>query len=174
MKKRIFQNLTLALLIAAISSATISLGSEGLPPIADAGLSRYAAKDPIILDGTGSYDPGNSGTLSYVWQQISGPIVVIADANTANPTVSGFVQTDKIQECQFELVVSDSELTGLSDTVTVFIVPYFGRDRFELHNDAFDPRKPTLIYYGGEIVHTALSCTVCVQSPLPIGSVGRM
>jgi hypothetical protein len=126
MKKTIFQNLTLAILIVAAPSATISLGSEGLPPIADAGLSRYAAKDPVILDGTGSYDPDNSGTLNYVWRQISGPIVLIANANTANPTISGFAQTDKVQECLFELVVSDGELTGLPDIVTVTIVPYFG------------------------------------------------
>ncbi len=127
----------------------ISLGFEGLPPIADAGLSRYAAKDPIILDGTGSYGPDNSGTLNYIWRQISGPMVLITDANTANPTISGFAQTNKVQECGFELVVSDSKLTSLPDTVTVTIVPSFGGDRFELLNDAFDTRKPTLIYYGG-------------------------
>ena len=149
MKKTIFQNLTLAILIAATPSAVISLGSEDLSPIADAGLSRYAAKDPVILDGTGSYDPDYSGTLIYVWRQISGPTVLIANENTANPTVNGFVQTNKVQECQFELVVSDGELIGLPDTVTITIVPYFGRDRFELHNDIFDQRKPTLIYYGG-------------------------
>ncbi len=149
MKKTIFQNLTLAILIVAAPSATISIGSEVLPPIADAGLSRYAAKDPIILNGTGSHDPDNSGTLNYVWRQISGPMVLIANAYTANPTISGFAQTDKVQECLFELVVSDGEMTGLPDTVTFTIVPYFGEDRFELLNDAFDPRKPTLIYYGG-------------------------
>jgi len=117
MKKTIFQNLTLALLIAVVSSATISLGSEGVPPIADAGLSRYAGPDPVVLDGTGSYDPDESGPLSYTWQQISGPTVVISDANTATPTVSGFIQTEEIQECEFELVVSNGELTSSLATV---------------------------------------------------------
>ena len=140
MKKTIFQNLTLAILIAGTLSTTISLGFEGQPPIADAGLSRYAAKDPVILDGTSSYDPDNSGTLNYIWRQISGPTVLIANENTANPTVSNFAQTNNVQECQFELVVSDGELTSLADTVTITIVPYFGGDRFALLNDSFDSR----------------------------------
>ncbi len=149
MKKTIFQNLTLALLIAVVSSTAISLGAEGLPPIADAGSSRYAAQEPVVLDGIGSYDPDNSGPLSYMWRQISGPSVVITDANTAAPTISGFVQTDEIQECEFELVVSDGELTSLPDTVKVIIVPDFGANTLRLQNPPFDRNKPTIIYFGG-------------------------
>ncbi len=149
MKKMIFQNLTLALLIAVVSSAAISLGSEGVPPIADAGSSRYAAQDPVMLDGTGSYDPDNSGTLSYAWRQIAGPSLVITDANTATQTVSGFTQTDEIQECEFELVVSDGELTSLPDTVKVIIVPDFGARTLRQENHPFEPNKPTIIFFGG-------------------------
>ena len=83
MKKTIFQNFTLALFIAVVPTVAISQDSEEIPPIADAGLPRYAAQDPVILDGTGSYDPDNSGPLSYTWRQISGPTVVISDADTA-------------------------------------------------------------------------------------------
>ena len=83
MKKTTLQNLTLVLLIAVVSSVAISLGSEGVPPIADAGLPRYAAQDPVVLDGTGSYDPDESGPLSYTWRQISGSTVVIGDTDTA-------------------------------------------------------------------------------------------
>ncbi len=64
-----------------------------MPPIADAGLPRYAAYDPVVLDGTGSYDPDSSGSLSYAWRQIGGPPVVIIDANTATPTIGGSAQT---------------------------------------------------------------------------------
>ncbi len=149
MKKTILQNLTLALFIKVLASAAISLGSEGLPPIADAGLPRYAAQDPVVLDGMGSYNPDDSGALSYTWRQISGPPVMIADANTAAPTVSGFVQTDAIQECEFELVVSDGELTSLPDSVRVVIVSDFGANVLTLQNDSFDPNKPTLIFFGG-------------------------
>ncbi len=149
MKKTILQNLTLALFITVLASAAISLGSEGVQPIADAGLSRYAAQDPIVLDGTGSYDPDSSGPLSYMWQQIAGPGVVITDANTATPITSGFIQTDEIQECEFELVVSDGELTSLPDTVKVIIVPDFGKSTLRQENPPFDPGKPTIIAFSG-------------------------
>jgi predicted outer membrane repeat protein len=149
MKKTIFQNLTLAMLIAIASSTAISLGSDGVLPIADAGSSRYAAQDTVVLDGTSSYDPGNSGPLSYTWHQISGPAVIISDADTAAPTISGFVQTDAIQTCEFELVVSDGELTSLSDTVKVIIVPDFGTNSMQLVNPPFNPDKPTFIFFGG-------------------------
>jgi len=127
----------------------ISLGSEGLQPIADAGSSRYVAQDPVVLEGTGSYYPGNSGPLNYTWHQISGPSVVISDANTVSPTISGFVQTDEIQECEFELVVSDSEMTSLPSMVKIIIVPSFGEIKIVLANESFDPDKPTIIYFGG-------------------------
>jgi hypothetical protein len=42
--------------------------AQNIPPIADAGLSRYAAYDPVVLDGTGSYDPDSSGPLTYAWR----------------------------------------------------------------------------------------------------------
>ena len=135
-----------------------------MPPIANAGLSRYAALDPVILDGSGSFDPDSSGPLNYAWRQITGPHVDIGDANTATPTIGiqksivgrdglpkigGFVQTSEIQECEFELVVSDGELTSLPDTVKVIIVPDFGTSRLQQENPPFDLNKPTLIYFGG-------------------------
>ncbi len=138
--------------------------AQNIPPVADAGLSRYGAHDPVVLDGTGSFDPDNSGLLSYTWRQISGPPVIIIDANTATPTIGsmqpgigrdptptlgGFTQTDEIQECEFELVVSDGELTSLPDTVKVIIVPDFGADTLRQENPPFDRNKPTLIYFGG-------------------------
>jgi hypothetical protein len=149
MKKIISQNLSLGLAIAVISSSTMSLGSDGVPPIADAGLRRYAAQDPVVLDGTGSYDPDNSGPLTFMWTQSSGAPLVVADANTANPTISGFVQTEEIQECEFELVVSDGELTSLPETVRVVIVPDFGENMLRLTNDSFDPNKPTYVFFQG-------------------------
>jgi predicted outer membrane repeat protein len=123
--------------------------AQNIPPVADAGLSRYAAQDPVVLDGTGSFDPDNSGPLSYTWWQTSGPPVVITDANTANPMISGFVQTNEIQECEFELIVSDGQHESLPDAVVVKIVPFFSGVEMLLENDLFDPNKPTIIYFGG-------------------------
>ncbi len=136
----------------------VNAQSQGSMPVADAGLSRYAGTDPIVLDGTGSYDPNESGPLSYSWQQISGPTVVISDANTATPTVSGFVQTEEIQECEFELVVRAGERESEPDTVKVVIVPTFvSGSIMVLENDSFDPNKPTFIWFSGAYSASDLS-----------------
>ena len=120
-----------------------------LPPVADAGSSRYAAMNPVKLDGTGSYDPDNSGPLSYSWRQIGRPSLTIADANTATPTISGFTQIDGIQNFEFELVVSDDSNDSLPDIAVVKIVPSFGSSSLVLENASFDLKKPTIIYFGG-------------------------
>jgi hypothetical protein len=133
---------------ALLTQPAIGSDSTAVEPVADAGLPRYAAQDPVVLDGTGSYDPDNSGTLGYTWRQISGPLVEIGEADTASPTISSFVQTDEIQECEFELVVSDGELTSLPDTVKVIIVPDFGQNTMRHANPPFDPNKPAFIYFG--------------------------
>ncbi|MHC4618992.1 MAG: PKD domain-containing protein [Planctomycetota bacterium] len=118
-------------------------------PVADAGLARYAAYASVILDGTGSYDPDGYGIVSYQWTQTSGPVVVITGPNTTTPAISGFTQTGMIQECEFELVVSDSELMSLPDTVKVIIVPAFGKNALAQTNPPFHPNKPTILGFGG-------------------------
>jgi len=138
MKKAGF--LTLALVFIAAASA------EAACPIADAGSSRYAGADPVQLDGTGSYDPDDSGVLGYQWQKISGPAVVITDSDTAMPTISGFVQTSEIQRCEFELIVNDGENDSLPDTVEVVIVPTFPGPQIGGSEVPFDVNKPTMIH----------------------------
>ena len=136
--------------IAQFALNPVSIQAQDGRPIADAGSSRYAGPDPIVLDGTRSYDPDSSGSLSYTWRQISGPSVVIIDANTPTPTIAGsiqpnpgrdptpkpqgFPQTEGVQECEFELVVSDGELASVPDIVKVIIVPelrHHERDKIE-------------------------------------------
>lgn len=146
---------SVGMLSAGPEEHTVTAGNER--PVADAGLSRYARMEPVTLDGTDSYDPDNSGPLSYQWQQIAGPSVTITDANTATPTVGGFTQTEAIQRCEFELVVSDAELTSPSDTVEVIIVPamvdcpdpYGNVTTLVLKTGVFDPEKPTFVFLGG-------------------------
>jgi len=41
--------------------------AANVPPVADAGSSRYAATAPVRLDGTRSYDPDSTALLSYTW-----------------------------------------------------------------------------------------------------------
>jgi hypothetical protein len=79
-----------AFLIASCGQASAATTNQA--PIADAGLSRYAAYNPVVLDGTGSYDADNSGPLTYTWRQIGGPPMDIIDANTAIPTIGRSIQ----------------------------------------------------------------------------------
>ncbi|MHC4575183.1 MAG: PKD domain-containing protein [Planctomycetota bacterium] len=126
----------------------IVVGSRNVP-VADAGSSRYAGTDPVQLDGTGSYDPDNSGPLSYQWQQISGPNLTITGADTPTPTISGFTPTDSIQRCEFQLIVNDGEYDSLPGAVYVIIVHNcYSQSSFRLENGTFDPEKPTIIHFG--------------------------
>jgi hypothetical protein len=156
-------DLKITLLLVVLVLWPVKGLAENQRPVADAGLPRYAATNPVRLDGSASFDPDKSGPLTYTWRQIAGPSVTITDANTATPTIGGpsqtdargrtipgpFVQTDAIQECEFELVVSDGELTGAPDTVKLIIVPTFTGCTMTLENGAFDPQKPTVIFFAG-------------------------
>lgn len=149
-----FRILLLFEFVGSVSFGTVLIRAdssefEGIQPIADAGQPRYVATEPVQLDGSKSYNPDNSGTLSYTWRQTVGPSVFMTDSNTATPTISGFLQTDEIQTCEFELVVSNDALTSLPNTVKVIIVPAFNEIAMVLENPVFDPEKPTIIYFGG-------------------------
>ncbi len=158
MKETILANMTWLLAFVLLVQGQTLCVADGAQPVADAGSSRYAAQDPVVLDGTGSYSPDYSGPLSYAWRQIAGQTVAMSDGNSATPVVGGFVQTSEIQECRFELVVSKGDNVSLPDTVKVIIVPSFSGTttfpsfpgiRIVLANESFDPNKPTIIYFGG-------------------------
>jgi hypothetical protein len=118
-------------------------------PVADAGPGRYAGSK-VVLDGTDSHDPDGYGTLRYHWRQTAGPTAQIADANVGMPTVT-LTQTNSIQRCEFELVVSDGDLTSLPDIVSVKVVPKWtlAAETMQLNNPPFDPEKPTMVGFGG-------------------------
>jgi hypothetical protein len=137
-----------ALLILMVDSGGHSAAANA-PPVAEAGLLRYAAQDRVQLDGRESSDPDRSGPLTYAWTQVSGPPLVISGATTATPTLSGFVQTPQIQECQLQLIVNDGQQASSPDTVKVVIVPDFGPSTLNLESGLFDAKKPTVISFGG-------------------------
>jgi parallel beta-helix repeat protein len=122
---------------------------NGYIPVADAGLPVYSIGETVTLDGTKSYDPDSSGDLLYYWQQVSGPPVVMTDSNTPVPSISGFIQTNLLQICEFQLVVYDGQYESLPDTVELRIVPTFGSNIMRLENTSYDPDKPTVIFFGG-------------------------
>lgn len=128
---------------------TVGIVIGNRAPIADAGKPRYAAEDPVVLNGSGSFDPDQYGNLTYQWQQISGPSATILGSDIPTPTIIEFLQTNDIQRCEFELTVSDGDLLSRPDTVEVIIVPDYGTKSLSQTNPPFDPYKPTIIAFGG-------------------------
>ncbi|MCE5340556.1 MAG: hypothetical protein LLF92_05440 [Planctomycetaceae bacterium] len=157
------------LFIFIAPSAMASDSPVGCIPIADAGMPRYAAMAAVTLDGSKSYDPDKSGNLTYEWTQLSGPIVNIVNAQTANPVVGPFTQIDYTkQECIFQLVVSDGVYTSDADAVKIVIVASLPGTTMEItnttagvtplttsktimtiENPPFDIQKPTFVFFGG-------------------------
>jgi len=149
-----------AIAVLALLLLRPAQGDPPTAPVADAGLSRYGADDPVTLNGTGSYDPDGDPIIDYEWYQVSGPEVVISDADTATPVVSGFVQTRISQTVEIGLVVSDGQLASPADTVEVIIVPAMTHKTLSLINGPFRPDLPTLISFGGG------DCTDGIHMPL--------
>lgn len=141
--------LLITIAVVALCHAPGARATPPSVPIADAGPSRYAGRDPIRLDGTGSFDPDGDPIVEYRWIQISGPEIDIDDDDTATPTVSGFALNLFIQTVAIELVVSDGTHFSTADTVEVVIVPRMAHRTMSLLDAPFRPHLPTLITFGG-------------------------
>ena len=75
----------------------------------------------VMLNGADSSDPDND-PLAFAWVQISGPTVVLANANTANPSFTvPFVNTAGTT-LKFKLTVNDPWGGVSIDTATVVVV----------------------------------------------------
>ncbi|MCC2521544.1 PKD domain-containing protein [Vibrio coralliilyticus] len=101
-----------------LESDECSSGDTNKPPQADAGVD-FSVQSPaqsVVIDGSGSHD-ADGDTLSYQWHQISGPTVVLTNANQS---VSDFILPSLDEETRytFELTVNDGKATS-SDQITV-------------------------------------------------------
>ncbi|MBN1974688.1 MAG: right-handed parallel beta-helix repeat-containing protein [Sedimentisphaerales bacterium] len=123
---------------------------NGFFPVADAGQTVYSDGGSVLLNGTHSRDSdGQPEELIYFWEQMSGPSVVITDANSSAPLISGITQTDSIQTCEFELVVYDGQYLSFPDTVELKIVPKHIASPLRIESGSFDPNKPTIVFFNG-------------------------
>jgi len=88
------------------------------PPLANAGLDKvYAGRPPsVTLDGSSSLDP-EGGEIQYVWSQVSGPSVELADGATVRPSFSPAEDGSYL----FELVVNDGMTLSEPDEVVFHI-----------------------------------------------------
>ncbi|MDO6762554.1 DUF1566 domain-containing protein [Agarivorans sp. 1_MG-2023] len=90
-----------------------------LPPIISANLDQTVDEQTTVNLSAIASD--SDGSISgYIWQQTSGPIVNLQDANTAN---AYFLAPEVISTSilQFELTVTDNETSSTSDSVTITI-----------------------------------------------------
>ena len=87
-------------------------------PIANAGADiNLVGPADITLNGSGSRDPEN-GSLIYLWTQVSGPAVTIANADMANASILlEATLTDVVYG--FSLQVTDPEGASASDLILV-------------------------------------------------------
>lgn len=103
----------------ASATGTVSITQQNNPPIANAGTNQtiLLPGGNITLNGSGSSDADGS-IASYAWSQISGPAVVITNANAAIASVMIPVATNTTLY-GFQLVVTDSSGAMATGTVTV-------------------------------------------------------
>jgi hypothetical protein len=93
-------------------------------PVANAGgdiRMILADEQKIILDGTGSYNPNDKGTISYSWKQLEGETVTLENDDTDMPSFTA-VPSDKAQNFRFELTVTGTGGTAI-DEVLIGLLP---------------------------------------------------
>ncbi len=97
-----------------------TMADPNLPPAAYAGEDQVVDEGvQVTLDGSGSVDPDNDA-LSFLWEQISGPVVELADPYQAISSFTApFVDTNTT--LTFRLSVGDGKTTS-TDEVSVLIV----------------------------------------------------
>lgn len=94
--------------------------SDHLRPVADAGLDRVvgvtALPFQIGLDGSGSSDP-NGASISFHWEQLSGPVGSFEDPTAIKPAFS----IRALGTYEFALVVDSVGGRSFSDTVRITV-----------------------------------------------------
>jgi len=107
----------------AVMGARVDIGADEVTanarPVADAGDDQFF--DTLIanvsLDGTGSFDFNADDVISYQWQQISGPNVIIMNPDTPEPNFAPPFEAIYI----FELTVFDGGIHSPPDSVMIVV-----------------------------------------------------
>jgi len=109
----------------ATTTATVLPQSENDAPIADAGDDKNAKPgNTVSLQSVDSEDP-NGGTLSYHWEQTSGPEVDLVGADSPGAAFNA-PDVDSETTLTFELTVDDGQGKTATDTVNVTVSPADG------------------------------------------------
>jgi hypothetical protein len=77
------------------------------------------AAEQRALNGTGSSDP--DGTITYAWRQLSGPVVTLTNATTAQPVFTA-PHVNATTAMDFELKVTDDNGATAIDVVRITVI----------------------------------------------------
>jgi hypothetical protein len=99
--------------------------NPAVPPIAILGPNQTVLQGtPVLLDGTGSFDP-NGLPITYTWTQVSGlPTITLVPGST--PALQGFLAPNVVGATTFGFTLTVTNSLGLSSTpvlVTVTVLP---------------------------------------------------
>jgi hypothetical protein len=94
--------------------------SPNPPPLANAGVDQSAFMGhPVTLNGSGSSDGGNGGTITYQWTQVGGTPATLSGATTPSPTFTAPTVSYPGDNLVFQLTVTSSRGPTAADNVTV-------------------------------------------------------
>ena len=118
------------------------------PPTVNAGSDQTVNEGTLVqLSGTGN---DTEGSVSFLWQQVSGTTVTLSDTTISNPTFTAQQVTDEASETlEFSLTVKDNENLSVVDTIKITVNNVMTAINIEsylffthcLH--ALDPSEPT-------------------------------
>jgi K319-like protein/lamin tail-like protein/type IX secretion system substrate protein len=102
----------------AINTGQVLAAGTNYPPTANAGSDQLVFVDvTVTLDGSGSSDP-NDNIASYLWTQISGTTVTLANAAAVTTT---FTAPSVDADLEFILTVTDDAAAASTDTVAIAV-----------------------------------------------------
>ena len=106
---------------SGLGQNTNTTESNNNEPIADAGTDLEVFQgENVELDGSDSYDT-DGDEITYLWSQISGPQITLANSDSATPTFMS-PDGDSDMTLAFELVVSDGISTSQPSSMTVLVI----------------------------------------------------
>ena len=123
-------------------------------PIADAGADQnVTGSSTVNLGGSGSFDPDGS-ISSYAWTRISGPSVVLTDADTSTPS---FTAPNQDTTITLRLTVTDNEGATDTDDVSIAVEAVMAPDR---------PSAPTLAVVSQTVIRSTFTDPNDGNSPI--------